>query len=296
MANIEFGLMLQPRPNGLPVKDLFTYNVRLIKMLAGFSSIWIEDHLQWGDDPSLECLTTLSFLAGAFPQYKLGTMVLGQAYRNPALLAKMAATLQFISGGRLIVGIGAGWKEDEYQSYGYGEQLPPAGTRMKELEETLQILKALWNKPPATFEGRYYSVHGAYATPQPDPAIPLLIGGGGERRTLEIVARYADAWNFNSCTLEEYTRKLEILKGHCQRINRDPSEIALTYLSTISVSDDPSKVKRSPEKHFIAGSPAEVRAELERFAEIGVSHFIFRVPDTGSLQTFVDEVVPHFAT
>lgn len=295
MATVDFGLMLRQNDPGHTVQDLLTFNDRCIAALrAGFSTLWLEDHLQVGATDELECLTTLSYLAARYPQFHVGSMVVAQSYRNPALLAKMIANLQQLSGGRVILGLGAGWKEEEYRSYNY--PFPTVKVRMEELEEAIQVIRALWSEQqPVTFEGQHYQIHAAYCAPRPVPAVPLLIGGGGERRTLAIVARYADMWNFNSCTVEEYARKLAILKQHCERIGREPGEIKLTYLSTLSVSDDPAKVQRSTAKHFIAGNADEVTRELQRFAELGVTHFLFRILEQESLEYFVERVVPRFA-
>ena len=294
MSTIEFGLMLQPFPINFPGAELFEYNRGLIRRLSsGFTTLWVEDHLQLGDTATHECLTTLSYFAGEFPQFRVGSLVLCQSYRNPALTAKMAANLQLLSGGRFILGLGTGWKEDEYHAYGY--LCPDTRTRLEQLEEAALIVKAMWSSHPATFVGKHYSVRDAYCVPQPDPPIPLLIGGGGEEKTLAIVARRADWWNFNSCSVEEYARKVAILKSHCARVGRDPAEIKLTYLSTASVSENPDEVVRSPQKHFVAGSSTEVTRELERFHEVGVTHCMFRFLDPESLERFVRTVVPHFA-
>ncbi|GCE16904.1 LLM class F420-dependent oxidoreductase [Dictyobacter kobayashii] len=293
MAAAEFGIMLRQNDPGHTLHELMDFNRRCIEELkAGFTTLWLEDHLQVSETDELECLTTLSYLAAQYPQFKIGSLVLSQSYRNPALLAKMAANLQALTGGRLILGIGAGWKEDEYKAYNF--PFPPVKTRMEELEDAIRVLRTMWTVQPATYEGSHYQAHEAYCAPRPDPAIPLLVGGGGEQRTLAIVARHADWWNFNSCTVEEYERKLGILRQHCERIGRDASEITLSYLSTLSVSDDLAKVKRNPNKHFIAGNTEEVIRELEQFRAIGVSHFMFRILDVESLQHFVARVVPHF--
>src|ERR1700681_1589315 len=293
MSPIEFGLMLQPFPVHFPGNELFEYNRRLIRKLSpGFTTLWAEDHLQLGETATHECMTTLSYFAAEFPQYRVGSLVLCQSYRNPALIAKMAANLQLLSGGRFVLGLGAGWKEDEDQAYGY--PFPETKTRLEELEETAIIVKTMWSSRPATFSGKHYNIHDAYSEPQPDPPIPLLSGGGGEEKTLAIVARRADWWNFNSCTVEEYARKLAILKSHCARVGRDPAEIKLTYLGTASVSENPDQVVRSPQKHFVAGSSAEVIQELERFHAVGVTHFMFRFLDIESLERFVATVVPRF--
>lgn len=299
MPDIEFGLMLQPFPVGFPGAQLFDYNRRLIRSLSpgssnspGFTTLWAEDHLQLGETATHECLSTLSYFAGEFPQFRVGALVLCQSYRNPALVAKMAANLQLQSGGRFILGLGAGWKEDEYHAYGY--PFPDTKTRLEQVEEAAIIVKAMWSSHPATFEGEHYRIRDAYCEPQPQPSIPLLIGGGGEGKTLAIVARHADWWNFNSCTVEEYAHKLSILRNHCEREGRDPAQIKLTYLSTASVSENPDQVVRHPQKHFVAGNSSEVIQEIERFHDGGVSHFMFRFLDPESLERFVETVAPHF--
>ena len=293
MANIDFGLMLKLSQANTPMSEVYDYNLRCIQALSeGFSTLWFEDHLQWGETDVLESVTTLSFLAAQFPQFRVGTLVLDQSYRNPALLAKMAANLQFLTKGRLILGLGAGWKEDEYHAYGY--PFPSLKTRFDQLEEVVQIIRAMWTTQPATFIGTYHQIRDAYCQPQPSPQIPLLLGGGGEQRMLGLVARYADWWNFNSCPLEEYAHKVAVLKDHCERIGRDPAEIRLTYLATLSVAEDPAKVIRHPQKHYIAGNASEVTRELEQFSEVGVTHFMLRIPDIQTLEHFVASVVPHF--
>jgi alkanesulfonate monooxygenase SsuD/methylene tetrahydromethanopterin reductase-like flavin-dependent oxidoreductase (luciferase family) len=294
MSTLDFGLMLRQNDPGHSIHDLLTYNARCIELaLPHFTTLWLEDHPQVAASDALECLTTLSYLAATYPHFSVGSLVLSQSYRNPALVAKMAATLQALSHGRVILGIGAGWKEEEYHSYNY--PFPSVGTRMDQLEEAVQIIRTLWTTQPATFEGTHYSVHQAYSVPLPSPAIPLLIGGGGEQRTLALVARYADWYNFNSCTVSEYAHKIDVLKHHCEHIGRDPSEITLTYLSTVSVSDDPQQVKRSPDKHFISGNADEVIHELEQFQALGVRHCMFRIPNLASLEYFVTHIAPHFS-
>jgi alkanesulfonate monooxygenase SsuD/methylene tetrahydromethanopterin reductase-like flavin-dependent oxidoreductase (luciferase family) len=285
--------MLQPTSKDFPGRELVDHNRHLIRALPeGFTTLWVEDHLEWGEAATIECLTTMAYFAAEFPAYHVGSLVMNQAYRNPALLAKMLANLQLLSGGRFILGLGAGWKEDEYRAYGY--PFPDTRTRIEQLGEAAALIQAMWTKQPATFIGEHYRIHNAYCAPQPDPAIPMLIGGGGEQRTLAIVARYADWYNFNSVPVEQYAHKVAVLKEHCAKIGRDPSTIRLTYLSTLSLSEDPSKVTRSPDKHFVAGNSAEIIRELEQFCAIGVSHFIFRIPDIETLEQFGKSVAPHF--
>lgn len=294
MTTLDFGIMLRQNDPGHSLQELLAFNQRCIEVASqGCSTLWLEDHLQVGATDELECLTTLTYLVARYPRFHVGSMVLSQSYRNPALLAKMAANVQHLSNGRFILGLGAGWKEDEYDAYGY--PFPPTRTRMEQLEEAIQLIRTLWTQQPATFTGQHYHIQDAYCAPQPVPPIPILIGGGGEQRTLAIVARYADWWNFNSCPVEEYARKLAILKQHCERIGRDPAQIKLTYLSTLSVSEDPARVQRHPQKHFIAGSADEVTRELEQFRALGVTHCLFRILDVASLEHFVTHVVPRFA-
>lgn len=296
MASIDFGLMLRAvhtNDKSAHLSETWAYDQRCIEALSdGFSTIWVEDHLQWEASGVLECLSTLSYLAGAYPRFHVGTLVLSQSYRNPALLAKMFANLQFLTGGRVILGLGAGWKEDEYKAFGY--HFPPVRERMEQLEEAAQVIRAMWTTQPASFEGKHYQIHDAWCVPPPSPMVPLLIGGGGEQRTLAAVARYADWWNFNSVPVETYAHKLAILKQHCERIGRDLATLKLTYLGTISVAEDPAKVQRNPNKHFVAGTPDEVTRELEQFTQLGVTHFMFRIPDLVSLELFVEHVVPRF--
>jgi alkanesulfonate monooxygenase SsuD/methylene tetrahydromethanopterin reductase-like flavin-dependent oxidoreductase (luciferase family) len=294
MATIEFGLMLRQNDPDYAMDALVAYNRRCIEMLPeGFTTLWLEDHFQWnGAIDNLECLSTLIYLAAAYPRFKIGTLVLGQSYRNPALVAKMAANIQILSGGRMILGLGAGWKEDEYRAYGY--PFPATRVRMEQLEEAVQVIRMLWTQQPVTFEGRYYQIHDAYCAPGPSPTIPLLIGGGGEQRTLAIVARHADWWNFNSVPAPEYARKVSVLKQHCERVGRDPSTIKLTYLSTLSAAADSAQVLRSSQKHFIAGNADEVAREIEQFYAIGVTHFMFRIPNLATLGYFGEHVAPKF--
>ncbi|MEO5953773.1 MAG: LLM class flavin-dependent oxidoreductase, partial [Chloroflexia bacterium] len=229
---LTFGWVIYPVPRGQNAEEaatpqslgraLLQANESYIEaMQPHFNTVWVEDHFQWDNRPALEAITTLTYLAGRHEKLNFGHIVLGQSYRNPALTAKMAANLQLMTGGRFILGIGAGWKEDEYRAYGY--PYPSAGERIDQLEEAVQIIRALWTESPANFQGKYYSIENAECQPQPDPAIPLLIAGGGEKKTLRVVAKYADWWNHNFCTAEEFAHKQSVLTGHCRDIGRDPS-------------------------------------------------------------------------
>jgi alkanesulfonate monooxygenase SsuD/methylene tetrahydromethanopterin reductase-like flavin-dependent oxidoreductase (luciferase family) len=164
---------------------------------------------------------------------------------------------------------------------------------LEQLEEAVQIIRAMWISQPVTSIGNYYRIRDAYCEPQPSPPIPLLIGGGGELGTLRLVARYADWWNFNSCTTEEYARKAAILKNHCNDVGRDFREIKLTYASWLSITENPSQLKQDSRRHIIAGNASEVLRELKRFHEIGVTHFILKFPNISDLKHFTTDVMPY---
>ena len=149
------------------------------------------DHLQFGDDPLSEGWTLLTYLAATFPRFRYGHLVLCQNYRNPAVLAKMAATLQELSGGRFVLGLGAGWLEEEYRAYNV--DYPRPGIRVQQLAETIEIARAMWTQSPATFTGEHYRIDGAYCEPRPDPPIPILVGTN-RRKAIAVAARLADSW------------------------------------------------------------------------------------------------------
>jgi len=258
-----------------------------------FTTLWLEDHFQFGEQPLLECWTALCTYGAEFPGLRLGTIVMGQSYRNPAMLAKMAAALQWMSGGRFIYGIGAGWKEDEYRAYGY--PFPAPAVRIGQLEDTVQIARKMWTETPATYHGKYYSIENAICTPRPNPIPPVLIGGGGEQLTMRVVARHADWWNVGFRPIEEYRRKVDVLKGHLDKVGRDPSTLTLTAYHIVSVSKDPSQVQRGERNYAVAGSPEEVAAELQQFIDLGVRHIMINFrdfPSTRGLDLFQTEVVP----
>ncbi len=167
---------------------------------------------QPNDTPYLECLTTIAYLAAAYPSLQFGSSVLCQGYRNPALLAKTVANIQLLTGGRFLFGIGAGWLEEEYRAYGF--PYPKASVRIAQLEEAIQVVRLLWTQSPASFQGSYYTIEDAYCEPRPDPIPPLMIGGGGEKLTLRLVARHADWWNIPEGSAENYAHKLDVLRGH----------------------------------------------------------------------------------
>jgi F420-dependent oxidoreductase-like protein len=235
---------------------------------SGFDSLWVMDHLyQIGvvgprEDPMLEAYTLLGALAGRTEQVALGTMVTGVTYRNPALLAKIVTTLDIVSSGRAILGIGAAWNDDEHAGYGY--DFPPAGERLDRLEEALQICRAMFTEPAPTFEGRHYRVRQVLNNPKPIRGrIPILVGGGGEKRTLRLVAQYGDACNVFG-DAEGVRHKLDVLERHCAEVGRDPAEITKTTLLT-------------------ARDPAAAAGQLAEYLKAGIDGVVVNMPDVADL-------------
>jgi alkanesulfonate monooxygenase SsuD/methylene tetrahydromethanopterin reductase-like flavin-dependent oxidoreductase (luciferase family) len=297
MTKPTFGWIvhLVARP-GASAQALHDENCRFIRRLEGaFDTLWFEDHFQKDSAPTLECWTSLTYLAALFPGYQVGSLVLSQSFRNPALIAKMMATLQVLTAGRLIAGIGAGWKRDEYLAYGY--EFPPFHTRAEQLEEAVQILRLMWTRSPATFTGKHYSICAAACEPLPQPPPPLLIGGGGEEVTLRVVAKYADWMNITFADPATYSRKLEILKKHCADAGRDFGAITKSLWAYVSLTRDgvrPPPIRGN--RYVIYGTPAAVRAVLQRFVDLGVQHFMLRFmdfPDVRGASLFLDEVLPY---
>jgi F420-dependent oxidoreductase-like protein len=210
---------------------------------AGFTSLWVMDHFiqippvgrHW--DPMLDGWTALAFLAAHTSRATLGTMVTGVTYRNVAHLAKIVATLDVLSGGRAVCGVGAAWFEREHKAYGF--DFPPVRRRFELLEDALQLFPLMWGPGAPAFQGKVVTVAEALCYPRPvQERIPVLVGGSGERRTLRLVARYADACNlFGDARVVRH--KLDVLKGHCAGVERDPSEILVTHLASALVTDDP---------------------------------------------------------
>jgi len=303
VARIDFGVVIHPTPRGSTVEAMLETDEYLLqKAVAHDFSIWMIDHFQFDSQPLLECFATLAHILGRYPTLRSGTLVVGQGYRNPALTAKIAATLQFLTQGKFILGIGAGWKEDEFRAYGY--PYPSAKVRIAQLDEALQIIKGLWGPGPFSFTGEHYHVAEAYNEPRPEPAPPIMIGGGGEQRTLRVVARYADWWNADYYTAADYGRKLAVLRGYCREIGRDPESVTPTYYAGVSISRDPSTIVRQPpfkyrsdDMFVLNGDPDEVSAQIETFIDLGVRHMqlnFLDFPHTAGVDLFLNEVLPRF--
>jgi alkanesulfonate monooxygenase SsuD/methylene tetrahydromethanopterin reductase-like flavin-dependent oxidoreductase (luciferase family) len=270
-----------------------------------FDSVWMDDHfVPWAawqspETPYLECISTMAYLAAKFPHVKIGSSVFCQSYRNPALMAKTAANLQLLTGGRFLFGIGAGWLEREYHAYGYA--FPKPAVRIAQLEEALEITKLLWSDAPVSYTGKYYKIENAYCVPRPDPIPPILIGGGGEQLTLRVVAKHADWWNLPGSTLEVYAHKLEVLRGHCADVGRDYASITKTWSAEcVALAETEAEAQRilqaSPyNANPVVGTPDQVAAHLQRYIDLGVEYLIVRTvdfPRTEGVELFKREVAP----
>lgn len=292
----DFGFQSFPaRPEGV---DKLTHFRTVLEMAPPqFSTVWISDHLQFGDEARFEGWTLLTYLAAAFPRFRYGHLVLSQSFRNPALLAKMAASLQELTGGRFIMGIGAGWHDEEYRAYGY--DYPSGGVRVAQLAEAIEVMRAMWTQSPATYHGTHYHVDGAYCEPRPDPPIPIMIGTNGPR-ALGVTARLADWWNWDGPWEEVYRKPYETLRAHCEAIGRPFEEITLTAGFPVWLPDDPSKFEATYEHSFYPGqvfrvfgpTPADAIREIEMLVDVGVSHFQVSFEDMTTYRRFIDEVLP----
>ena len=304
-GRISFGWIMQPAlfetPEGADPGDarlaheMIAANERHVELAreAGFDTVWVEDHMGWGEKTHLECFTNMAWLAGRHPGLRYGTMVCGQAFRNPAYLAKLATNMHLLTGENFVLGLGAGNNPVEHRQYGF--PFLPAGERMAQTEEAIRIVRALWSESPATFRGEHYAIEGALSSPLPDRPIPLMIGGGGEKKTLRLVAEYADLWCNDVAPPEVFERKTRILDEHCAAVGRDPAEIVRTQVAWVSVEEDSADAVRWEKLHIVAGDPDEVTRELLAFREAGVEHFQVRFmdyPNPAGMRRFVEKVMP----
>ena len=275
----------------------------------GWDGVWYADHFMPDDeDTSEDCnemWSTLAALAALVPRLRIGSMVSCNTYRHPAVLAKIAATVDNISGGRLVLGLGAGWQENEHRAYGL--QYPSLGGRMRRMEEACQVLKALFTQHRSDYQGRYYQLDDAPLEPKPiQEPLPLLIGGGGEKVTLRITAQYADEWHVWG-DVATFAHKATVLDRHCNHLGRNPNDIARSTCALVHLSDDPKEVERirnAPQDYVtIAGNCEQLSETLASYAQAGCDEFI--LPDfnlaPGSakldmLDRFYEEVGRHFQT
>ena len=265
---------------------------------VGFASAWLVDHFHTIPHPTLEvtfeCWITTAALARDTSTIRIGQMVTCNGYRHPALLAKMASTVDVLSHGRLNFGIGAGWYEHEYRAYGY--DYPDAPERLRYLREAVQVIRTMWTQEEATFEGKYYQVRGAINQPKgvQQPHIPLLIGGSGEKVTLKLVAQYGDACNVGDdpATMKQ---KFAVLKEHCETVGRDYASIHRTSTTFCLMADsDEQALEQLPAERkaslgrsvttALIGSPETIRQRLATYEEAGVQELLMRFVDGTNLE------------
>ena len=267
----------------------------------GYDSIWLFDHFHTVPTPTqevtFECWTSTAALARDTKRVRIGQMVTCNGYRNPALLAKMASTVDVLSHGRLDFGIGAGWYEQEFRAYGY--DFPDGPTRLRHLRDAVQIILKMWTEDEAIFEGKYYQVHGAINQPKgvQKPHIPLLIGGGGERVTLKLVAEYADACNIGHLDNAGLEHKFAVIKKHCEEVGRDYNTIKRTVMfnCAIAETDEAAMAKTAPfarnipsgriHEQALVGSPATIRQRLAEIEQAGAQEIIVYMPDAKDLES-----------
>jgi F420-dependent oxidoreductase-like protein len=277
----------------------------------GYHSIWLYDHFHTVPTPTqeitFECWTSTAALARDTRRVRLGQMVTCNSYRNPAMLAKIASTVDALSHGRLDFGIGAGWYEEEYVAYGY--PYPGTHERLERLHEAVEIILSMWTQEEANFEGTYYQVRGAINQPKgvQKPRIPLLIGGGGEKVTLRLVAQYADACNVGG-DIPTIKHKLAVLKQHCEQLGRDYERIKRTALidfCVIAETEAGVLAKLTPQERnnveelrqtWLIGTPEQIRDRLAEYEEAGIQELIVRFVDAARLESvrlFAREFIQH---
>ena len=279
---------------------------------AGFDAVFLYDHFHTVPTPQLEttfeCWTSIAALARDTKTIRLGQMVTCNGYRPPSLLAKMASSVDVMSRGRLILGIGAGWYEHEYQAYGY--EYPETPERLRMLREALQVIKAMWTQERAQFEGSYYNLRGAINEPKPvqKPHPPIWIGGAGEKVTLKLVAQYGDACNFNA-DVETVRHKLDVLREHCDTVGRDYDAVLKTVEFYTILGDrreidrvvaDTARRTGQDESfirswHPLSGDAERIAQIIGEYAELGVEYFVVNLPNAfegGVISRFAEEVFP----
>ncbi len=317
VSKIKFGMMvpqgcLLDLPNDLDSHSQYKYSVESAKQIEnlGYDSLWVGDHfypLRGAPKKALiDAFLLLSALAGETSKIGLGTMVICNSFRHPSLMAKMSATLDVISGGRLEFGIGAGGMEEEYLAYGF--PYPKPSVRVGMLSEAVRIVKRMWTEEKASFSGKYYKISEAICDPKPlqKPYPPIIIGGGGEQLTLRVLARYGDKCNFHSgIGVEGLRRKLEVLKNHCSSVGRNYEEIGKTCRVDVIFADNTVDAERilqevrgtgrpiNPDRVLI-GDVKHCVEKLREIANLGFTYFILSLPQftEQNLKTFAQEVMP----
>ena len=299
--------------------DLFGATVERARWLdaEGFDLVSVMDHV-WQlpfvgrrDEPFFECYSALSAIAQATDAVELSALVTCPHYRNPAYLGRLLASLEAVSNGRAVLGIGAGWYEDEYDAMGV--EYPDVSTRNRQMRETIELCRAMWRQdPPASYEGEHYELDEFYCVPSPDRDVPVMVGGGGEQLTLRAAAEYADRWNVPSGDPDTYAGKLDVLEAHCEDLGtdydaiektignrvvlRETTEAAHDAYETLMGETEGEPTPRDEHRGAV-GTPAEACALLDEFADVGLDAFFAMVPgnDRRTRELFVDEVLHEFS-
>lgn len=305
MRQVDFGFILPGDNIDSRWRNSYVDDVkRALSLISGhFDSAWLIDHLQFGAAGVLEGVTALTYFAGQFAELRFGNSVLCQSFRNPAHLAKMGATLQYLSGGRFVLGLGAGWHEEEYVAYGY--EFPGSRVRVEQLDEAIQIIRALWVEPSATtFEGQYHRVKGAYCVPQPQPVPPIMIGAF-KPRMLALAAKHADWWNVSSTGLRTYRTMVAEVERACERQGRDPATLRRTWGGGCVCQPTEARAKEVAGERYgtgdndadfdFVGTPRQLIEQMQGFVESGVTYFMLDCggfPDLTTLELLSSEVLP----
>jgi len=283
---------------------------------VGYDSVWVYDHFHTVPTPTMEttfeCWTITAGLARDTQRIKIGQMVTCNGYRNPALLAKIASTIDVMSAGRLLCGLGAGWYEHEWRAYGYG--FPDIPDRMRAFREACEIIVRMWTEERPVFRGKYYTIDGPINEPRgiQKPHIPLWLGGGGEKVTLRLVARWAQACNVGNGNPDVIRQKLAILKGHCDDLGRNYDEIVRSTSMNIVLLDDDADAESATERiratygwtmaqlrqQAVVGTADEVAARVQAVVDAGANYIITYFPrvayDHAMMRRFASEVAPRF--
>lgn len=284
MSQIRVGTRLEM---GNPDYEELSRHSKLAEKL-GYDTVWARDHVSLeyvtGEESCLECWTVLSALARDTERIKIGSLVLCTPFRNPALLAKMATTLDLVSHGRLFLGIGAGHVKSEFDEYGY--RFPTPGERVTMLSEAVQIIKLMWSEHRPSFEGKFFSIHQALNEPKPVQKPPAMMIGATKPRALRLVAKYADAWN-SPDSIEGYQAGREILDRACEEFGRDPKTLRDIVSLPIIVDRSEAEAKKRHQRvlehrtgqpylahRIVAGTPEQVAERYRPLLELGVHEFI----------------------
>jgi len=274
---------------------------------TGWDGIWYADHFMPNeenvDQPIHEAWSILAAIAASVPRVRIGPLVAGNTYRNPALTAKIAATVDHISGGRVVLGLGAGWQENEHEKYGF--EFSTVKGRLDRLDEAVEIVTSLLSNNRTNYQGDHYTIVDAPLDPKPvQTKIPLMIGGGGRKRTLRTAAIHADEWNYWGMP-SDIAELCQVLDAHCDDVGRDPAEIERSACALMFIADNEEKLERFRDTDFgratIVGTPTEVIDIVGEYAEVGLDELI--VPDftfgplerkKESMDLFIEQVAPAF--